>query len=164
MDTAQSLYDVKPNFKGLFHTCSDFCMTPPFMNYILWRTPYLDSLSVFLQIPICEERFLLDMQYCRKLTELISCNRILTVIDGLGYIGIFSVNPPKVKTISASRLALYFCWSSFLPEYFYHFLIFSRHLCSYISLLLHYWSTPMVTMCFSSCYESNNPLRKARFY
>ena len=46
---------------------------------------------------------------------------------------------------------------------FYNFFMFSVHLCSYISLLLNYWYTPMVTIfCFGRSYF-NNPLRTTHF-
>ena len=45
-----------------------------------------------------------------------------------------------------------------LSELFYNFLMFPRHLCSYIALLINYWSTPMVNICCFSHYDCNNPL------
>ena len=60
----------------------------------------------------------------------------LTVTEGPGEIGMFSVNLSGVVTISTSLITLYCCQFSHFQEYLYDLLIFSRHLCSYISLLL----------------------------
>ena len=50
------------------------------------------------------------------------------------------------------------------PEDLYNFLIFSRHLCSYIAYLLNYWSTPIITICCFSNSDCNNPLIVTHYY
>ena len=82
----------------------------------------------------------------------------LIVTDGPGDNVMLLVSPLGVETIAASMIALYWFLSSYLPEYLYNFLIFSRHLCSYNILWLNDWSTPMVTIrCFSHS-DCNIPL------
>ena len=79
-----------------------------------------------------------------------------TVTDFLSYIGLFSVNSLVVVTIDALIMELYCCWSLHFPEDLYNFLILSRHLCSYIALLLNGWSNTMVTICTSIQYNLEN--------
>ena len=68
-------------------------------------------------------------------------------------------NTYRVETIDASRMAWYRCLSSHLSAVLYNLLMFSRHMCSYIALLLKYWSIPMVAIyCFIQ-YDCNNPFK-----
>ena len=53
---------------------------------------------------------------------------------------------------------LYWFWSSYFTECLYNFLINSKHLYSYIALLLNNWSNPMVTIFCFSCSDWNNSL------
>ena len=69
-----------------------------------------------------------------------------------------------MDTISASRIALYFCLSSYLPVDLYNFLILSRHLCQYIELLLNDWSITIVTICYFSQYDCNDPLKVTHYW
>ena len=69
-----------------------------------------------------------------------------------------SVNPSGVEIISDSIMLFYCCWSSHFPEDLYNLLLFSIHLCSYISQLLNDCSTPMVNIFCFSCSDYNNPL------
>ena len=74
-------------------------------------------------------------------------------VGSMGDIVLLSVNPSVVETIAASRMYFNCCWSSHLPACLYNLLMFSRHLCSYISLLLKDWWMPMVcTWYFSRSY------------
>ena len=65
-------------------------------------------------------------------------------VDVMRDIGLSLVNPSGVETIAVSRISLNCCWSSHLPDCLYIFLMFSRHLCSYIVLLLKDGSIPTV--------------------
>ena len=65
-------------------------------------------------------------------------------VDFMREIELLSVNPSGVETIAASRISLNCYWSSHLPACLYNVLLFSRHLCSYIALLLEDCSTLMV--------------------
>ena len=47
-----------------------------------------------------------------------------TLTKWMGYIGLLLLNPSGVETIPASRMALYYCWSSHFSEYLYNFWIF----------------------------------------
>ena len=76
----------------------------------------------------------------------------------MGDIGLSSVNPLVVETIAASRISLNCCWLSHLPDCLYNFLMFSRHLCSYIALLLKDWSISMVCTWSFSYVDCNIPL------
>ena len=51
-------------------------------------------------------------------------------------IGLLLVNPSEVDTIAASIIFLFCCLLSHYPEVLYNLLMFTRHICSYISLLL----------------------------
>ena len=68
----------------------------------------------------------------------------LTGVDVMGDIGLLLVNISGVETIEASRIYLNCFWMSHLPACLCNFLMFSRHLCSYIALLLKDWSIPTV--------------------
>ena len=68
----------------------------------------------------------------------------LTGVDVMVDIGLSFVNPSGVETIAFSRISFNCVWSSHLPDCLCNFLMFSRHLCSYIALLLKDWSIPMV--------------------
>ena len=59
------------------------------------------------------------------------------MVEGPGDIGLLSVNLLGVDTIEASRIALNSSLLSHLPADVYIFLMFSRHLCSYIAQLLN---------------------------
>ena len=61
--------------------------------------------------------------------------------------------------MTALMMALYCCLSSYLPAYLYKFSIFSKHLCSYRALLLNSFPTPMMNICYLSCYTLNAPFR-----
>ena len=79
----------------------------------------------------------------------------LTGVDVMGDIGLSSVNISGVETIASSIISLnYFC-SSHLPDYLHTILMFSRHLCSYIALLLKDWSIPTVYMWYLSRSDCN---------
>ena len=82
----------------------------------------------------------------------------LKITDWLGDIVLLSVNPSLLETIADLIMSLYYFWSTHFPEDLYNFLMFSRHICSYITQLLNYWSTPMATICYFSCYDYNTPL------
>ena len=97
------------------------------------------------------------------MTEWFSCTRIFTVTDWLGDIGLMAVNNSWLETIYASRMDFYCCWSSYFSSDLYNFLMFSKHLCSYIELLLNDWSTPIVTICCFSRSDQNNPLIMTHF-
>ena len=74
-------------------------------------------------------------------------------VDVMGDIWLLLVNPSGVEIIAASIISFNCCWSSKLPACLYNFLMFSRHLCSYIALLLKDGSIPMVcTWYFSRVY------------
>ena len=92
------------------------------------------------------------------MTDWFTFNRIFTVTDSPGDIGLFLLNYLLVDTIAASRMALYCCLLAHFPADLYDFLIFSRHLCSYKSLLLNYWSITMVIICWFSRFYYNNSL------
>ena len=82
----------------------------------------------------------------------------ITVTYWLGDIGLLLEPPSVVETIHAWIMALYCCWSSHFPEFFIKFLMFSRHLCSYIALLINDWLNPTVYICFFSHSFCNNLL------
>ena len=73
----------------------------------------------------------------------------------MGDIGLLSVNPSGVETISASIIYLNCFWLSHLPACLYNLFVFSRHLCSYIALLLKDWSIPMVSTLYFSHGDCN---------
>ena len=56
------------------------------------------------------------------------------------------------------KMDLYCCWFSHLPADLYKILMFSRHIFSYIALLLNDWLSTMLTICSFSSLECNNPL------
>ena len=83
---------------------------------------------------------------------------LMILTDGIGDTVLLWVNISVVGSIVASEMALY-CWlSSLLPEGLYKFLMFYRYLCSYKSLLLNGWSTPMGAICCFVCSDYTNPL------
>ena len=99
-----------------------------------------------------------QLLYCQNWRSGFLALGFFTVTDWLGDIGLLPVNSSGVETIAVSRIALYCCWSSHFPVVLYSFLMFSRHLCLYITLLLNDCSTPMVTICYFSHSDCNNPL------
>ena len=87
----------------------------------------------------------------------------LVGVDGMGGMGLLLVNPSGVETIAASRISLNCCWSSHLPACLYNLLMFSRHLCSYIALLLKDRWIPMVYAWYFSRGDCKIPLRTTHF-
>ena len=69
---------------------------------------------------------------------------LLSVGGVMGDLGLLLVNPSRVETIANSRISLNCCWPSQPPACLYNLLMFWRHPCSKISLLLNYWSIPIV--------------------
>ena len=98
------------------------------------------------------------MKNFRKLMKWFYCTKRFLDKNVPGNIWLLLVSPSGSETMAYSRIYLYCCWSSNLPESFYTFLMFSRHLCSYRALLLNDWSTPMVKICCFSCSDCNSPL------
>ena len=70
-----------------------------------------------------------------------------TITYWMGDIVLLSANHSGVETIYASITALYCCLLSKFSAVLYNLLIFSRHMCSYISLLHNYLSTPIMAVC-----------------
>ena len=85
-------------------------------------------------------------------------------VDVIGDIGLLSVNTSGLETIAASIISFCYFWFSHLPACLYTFLMFSRHLCSYIALLLKDRWIPMV--CTWSCIRGvcNIPLSTTHCY
>ena len=54
----------------------------------------------------------------------------LTGVDGICTLGMLSVNTSGVDSRAASILPLRFCWSSYLPAYWYIFFVLFIHMCS----------------------------------
>ena len=79
-------------------------------------------------------------------------------LNVLTAIGLFPVSPSVLDNIIDSIMVLYWCFSSYFLADLNKFLIFYKHLCSYIALLLNDWLTPMVTICCFSHSDRNNPL------
>ena len=87
----------------------------------------------------------------------------LTVKYGPGDNGLLLVIYSGMDTMNASRMDLYCCLSSHVPEDLYDLLIFTIHLCSYNALLLNNGYNTMVTICCFSHSYSNILLRMTHF-
>ena len=87
----------------------------------------------------------------------------LTGVGLMGDLEMFLLNPSAVETIASSRISLNCFWLSHLPACLYKFLMFWRHLCLYGSLLLKYWSIPMVFTGSLRHVDYNIPLSTTHF-
>ena len=78
------------------------------------------------------------------------------------YISLLLVNISVVDTMAISIVALYWCWSSHFSANL-NFFMLSRHLRSYKSQLLNYWSTTIIGICCLSISGCYNPLIMTHF-
>ena len=95
---------------------------------------YFDSVELNIWTAV----FVLKSDYSKNGRSDFLALGFLTVTNGPGDIGLLSVNPSVVETMDTSIMALYCYLSSKFPAGFDKLLMFYRHLCSYIALLLNY--------------------------
>ena len=143
-----------PIVKRFFDLLIYLRMSPPLRNTGPQHTTSSGFFAVYLAAQnlwtvVFGLNFNVSKNWCSDFLAL----GFFTVTDFLSDIGLFSVNSLVVVTIDALIMELYCCWSLHFPEDLYNFLILSRHLCSYIALLLNGWSNTMVTICTSIQYN-----------
>ena len=87
-----------------------------------------------------------------------NCLELWFSSSDMGDMGLLLVNLSGVETIASSGISLNYRWSSHLPACWYNLLTFWRHMFKKISLLLNYWSIPIVFMWSLRICDCNMPL------
>ena len=100
-----------------------------------------------------------DTQYLRKFTDWFSCTWLFFIyIWTRLYRNFVSESLRSGYHGKFKNIFILFLIITFIIR-FYNLSMFSRHICSYIAMLLKNGSTTMVTICYFSCSDCKTPIR-----
>ena len=142
----------------------DFCMSFSICNTWPQYTICSDCLALGFSCnyPADSSFFLTSKTSVNRQSNLIVLH-FLTIMGGLGNIGLLSVNLSVVDTMDASIIYINCSLSLYLPANVYISFMFYRYTCSYITHLINDLSIQIVTICCFSQSDWNYPLMLTLF-
>ena len=151
------MHGVKPNHIDIAELVKYFCIPSLIWNTIPQHVTCSDCLDIFLAAPnMCRAIFYIHLFW--KLIQRLPFTWIICTLLCSSRNWNFVINPFRSGGHGYFKDVLILPFIIVFTSIFVQFLIFSKHICSYSTLLIGDWSIPMLTICCLSWSHCNTPM------